>query len=226
MALCDLFFIEDAKRENLASFIDKKPSVEDVKKNPALGLDITVGWHYDAGEKRAVYPEWEANQDKYTDQNYWVFENMTCWYNGSFVVSFMSEENLDEFGNEIERESMDLGEYNVDETAYKRREYPNFAGEKPNYSYQFQYVAQNCWGQYMTSEKTPQICYFDAETTARVADLQTLIKPYIEQSLAEFITGKKELNDANLEAYFAELKNLGADEYVKIYADYWAGVNG
>ena len=223
VALADLFFLEDGKRENLASFIDKHPSVEDVKKYPELGMDITVGWHYDAEQQRVVYPEWEAQKEKYTDQNYWVFENLTCWYNGSFGSTWMSEDNLDEFGNVIDKPKLDLGEYNVDETAYKRHEYPEFT---TSYSYQFQYTAQNCWGQYMTDENTPQVCYFGADTTARIADLKTLIKPYIEQSLAEFITGKKELNQANLDAYSAELESLGADEYVKIYADYWEALNG
>lgn len=223
VALADLFAIEDPNRENLASMIDMFPSVTQVTANPDLGLGVTVGWHWDAEQNRNIYPEWEANKGGYDDQNYWVFENMNCWYSGSFSIAWASEYNLTENYEHNGTEIKDLGEYNVDETAYKRHDYPNF---NDSYSYQFQYVAQNCWGQYMTDEVTPQICYFDEETTARIADLKTLLTNYASQALAEFITGKRELTQENLDAYFAEMEKLGADEYVKIYADYWAGVNG
>ena len=223
VALADLFAIHDPKNENLASMIDKKPSVEQIMADPHLGLGKTVGWHWDAEANRGVYPEWEENKAGYDDQNYWVFENMTCWYNGSFQITWADEGLDDEFGNQAVFYDKDLGEYDVNETAKKRHEYPNFLD---NYTYQFQYVAQNCWGQYMTDEVTPQICYFDADTTNRIADLKSMIKPYIEQSLAEFITGRKEVNEENLNAYFAELQRMGADEYVKIYSDYWEALNG
>ena len=78
----------------------------------------------------------------------------------------------------------------------------------------------------MTDEVVPKVMYFDADTTARLADLQALIKPYIEQSLAEFITGRKALTEENLNAYFAELESMGADEYVQIYQEYWEALNG
>lgn len=223
VALADLFAINDPKNENIASMIDKFPSVEMVKADSKLGLGKTVGWHFDAEANRAVYPEWEDNKAGYDDQNYWVFENMNCWKSGGFGITWNQEGLDDEFGNQVRFADKDLGEYDVNETAKKRREYPNFLD---NYTYQFQYVAQNCWGQYMTDEVTPQICYFDADTTARIADLKSMIKPYIEQSLAEFITGRKEVNEENLNAYFAELQRMGADEYVQIYADYWEALNG
>jgi len=223
VALADLFAIHDPENENLASMVDKSPSVEMVKADSKLGLDKTVGWHWDAEQNRSIYPEWEENKAGYDDQNYWVFENITCWYNGSFKITWADEGLDDEFGNQVVFADKDLGEYDVNETAKKRHEYPNF---NDSYSYQYQYVAQNCWGQYMTDEVTPQICYFDADTTNRIADLKSMIKPYIEQSLAEFITGRKEVNEENLNAYFAELQRMGADEYVQIYADYWASVNG
>ena len=223
VALADLFAIEDPQRQNLGAMIDKKPSCTQVTNDPNFGLGITVGWHWDEEEQRSIYPEWESNKAGYDDQNYWVFENMTFWKNGSFIIEWASEGNYDENLQKLDIPVKDLGEYNVDETAYKRHEYYMF---NDSYSYQYQYIAQNCWGQYMTDEVTPQICYFDADTTARVADLKTLLDDYASQTLAEFITGKRELNEANLNAYFARMQELGADEYVKIYADYWAGVNG
>ena len=223
VALADLFAIQDPENKNVASMIDKTPSCKMVEADSKLGLGKTVGWHWDAEANRAVYPEWEANKDGYDDQNYWVFENMTCWKNVSFTITWNNEGLHDENGTQVKFADKDLGEYDVNKSAAKRREYPNFLD---NYTYQFQYTAQNCWGQYMTDEVTPQICYFDADTTNRIADLKSMIKPYIEQSLAEFITGAKEINEANLNAYFAEMERLGAEEYVKIYADYWASVNG
>jgi hypothetical protein len=219
VALADLHFVDN----RVGCLMSNSPSKVDIANDPDIGFGITTGWYWNAEENRSVFPEWEANKEAYTDQNYWVFENITLWYNGSFDVQFDTYNGLDENGVKVQFYDKDLGEYDVNKSAAKRREYPHFNEE---YSYQFQYVAQNCWGQYMTDEVLPKVMYFDADTTARIADLQSLIKPYIEQNLAEFITGRKALTEENLNAYFAGLESLGADEYVQIYQEYWEALNG
>ena len=214
VALADLFFVESEQ----GYLLNRYPNVKQAEE---YGLGITTGWHYDWDQNRAVFDDFEAVKDKYTDQNYWVFENLTLWKNGSFLVSYNSWA-VDENGKST-LESLDMGIDDVNETAAKRFDIPRF---DTGHNVQYPRALHNTWGKYITEEKTPQVCYFDADTTNRIADLKTLLDDYASQSLAEFITGRKEINDANLEAYFAEMKNLGAEEYIKIYADYWAAQNG
>ena len=44
------------------------------------------------------------------------------------------------------------------------------------------------------------------------------------QETAKFITGQRDISELN--DYFDEIEALGATEYVQIYADYYASVNG
>ena len=79
------------------------------------------------------------------------------------------------------------------------------------------------WGQYMTDEFSPTVCYFDEETTLRIDELKALITEHASHEIAKFVTGERDLSE--LDAYFDELQKLGADEYVKYYADYYEALN-
>jgi len=54
-----------------------------------------------------------------------------------------------------------------------------------------------------------------------VADLSTVINDYVTSETAKFIVGARPLDE--LDAYFAELKDLGIEEYIDIYTNAWAG---
>lgn len=214
VALADLFY----RNDQIGQMMNRGPSINQAEE---YGLGITTGWHYDTNDARFVYGDFEAVKDDYTDENYWRFEKITMWMDGTFYIEGLdavSDEN-----GESRIEDLITGITDVNESAKIRRELPDF---NDSFSKQFNYVAQNCWNLYMTDEVTPSTCYFDTDTTSRLSDLKTLLDDYASQSLAEFITGRKEINEANLAAYFAEMENLGAEEYVQIYADYWAEANG
>ena len=83
--------------------------------------------------------------------------------------------------------------------------------------------AINSWGQYLTDEFTPTVCYFDEDTTLRVEELKSLINEHASHEIAKFVIGERDLSE--LDAYFGELEKLGADEYVQYYADYYAAQN-
>ena len=75
---------------------------------------------------------------------------------------------------------------------------------------------------YMTEECFPLIVFFDAETQTRLNEQFVAIKEYAQSETAKFITGVRPLEE--IDDYFDEIEVLGAVEYVKIYADYYANM--
>lgn len=65
----------------------------------------------------------------------------------------------------------------------------------------------------------PKNIYLDAETSAYVTDLLTVVREYGEQESAKFVTGARPLSE--LEQYFDEIEKLGALEIVEIYAEHY-----
>ena len=65
----------------------------------------------------------------------------------------------------------------------------------------------------------PKNIYLDAETTAYVTDLLTVVREYGEQESAKFVTGARPLSE--LDAYFDEIEKLGALEIVEIYSKHY-----
>lgn len=72
----------------------------------------------------------------------------------------------------------------------------------------------------LTAIRLPSV-YLSAEENQRVTDLSTVIDDYVTTETAKFIVGARPLEE--LDAYFAELKELGIEEYISIYRDAWAG---
>lgn len=71
-------------------------------------------------------------------------------------------------------------------------------------------------------EGYPAVVYLDEETAQEALNYQMVISEYAEQESAKFITGARSLDE--LDSYFDELDNLGAQEYVQIYADYYESI--
>ncbi len=68
----------------------------------------------------------------------------------------------------------------------------------------------------------PAVAYLDEDTAQEAQNLLMVISEYAEQESAKFITGARSLDE--LDNYFDEIENLGAKDYVKIYADYYASL--
>lgn len=71
-------------------------------------------------------------------------------------------------------------------------------------------------------EPYPDIRFFDADTNARITELATDINAYVNETYVKFVSGEMEINDENLATYFKTLKDLGYEEYVKYFVDYYA----
>ena len=65
----------------------------------------------------------------------------------------------------------------------------------------------------------PAVVYFDEATNARITDLKAVLNTHAESESAKFITGARDLSE--LDAYFNELDDLGYQEYLKFYTDYF-----
>lgn len=82
---------------------------------------------------------------------------------------------------------------------------------------------------YRASKQTAQLpyivdvyptIYFDEDTQQRISELKLVIEDYVNTESAKFVTGVNSLD--NLDDYYAKLKDLGYDEYVKYYVDAYA----
>ena len=67
----------------------------------------------------------------------------------------------------------------------------------------------------------PNIRFFDADTNTRMGELRTEINSYVNETYVKFISGELEINDENLATYFQTLKDLGYEEYLQIFIDYY-----
>jgi putative aldouronate transport system substrate-binding protein len=67
----------------------------------------------------------------------------------------------------------------------------------------------------------PNIRFFDAATNERISELRTEINNYVNEQYVAFISGEKEINEENLAEYFQTIKDLGYEEYVQYFIDYY-----
>ena len=205
VALADFFFNPEYE-----TLVNLGPSV----KQEDLFLGKTTGWYWDDDPDHYGYnyAGFDADPEKYGSVLTYRTTHISLWKNLSFYASY-KETEADENGNSKLVEFI-LPETDIKEMAdNNRKTYGNFNDH-------WQYSQENTWGRYLTDELSPRVCYFDQETTDRLADLKTLIDDYASQQIAQFVKGKRPLSE--VDDYFNELKDLGADEYVQIYADYYA----
>lgn len=67
----------------------------------------------------------------------------------------------------------------------------------------------------------PDIRFFSADDTARVTELATDINAYVNETYVKFISGDLEMTDENVADFFKTIKDLGYEEYVKYFVDYY-----
>jgi len=75
-----------------------------------------------------------------------------------------------------------------------------------------------------TSEEFPHVTYFDSATTERVIELKVQLQEYAMTETAKFVVGERDISELN--DYFDEMDNLGAQEYIQIHQDYFDAVKG
>ncbi len=72
----------------------------------------------------------------------------------------------------------------------------------------------------------PAIYFFSLEDVDTISAKGTAINTYVNEQYAYFLDGTLEINDKNLETYFAQIDALGFQEYQAIYVDYYNNLKG
>ena len=67
----------------------------------------------------------------------------------------------------------------------------------------------------------PNIVFFEADVQERVSELKTEINAYVNENYVAFISGEKEMTDENLAEFFKTIHDLGYDELLGYYVDYY-----
>ena len=180
-------------------------------------LGKTTGWFVDPETMERTSQDYIDNAEKYSAFNYWVYENISMWMPDTFRICSEASGTIVDENGVVHNHYHEVTGDTLMEKAQVRK-----AATSANE--QFQLSQMYSWGEYLTDEFSPTVCYFDEDTTLRIEELYTLINEYATQEIAKFVIGERDLSE--LDEYFSELEKLGADEYVQYYADYYAAMKG
>ena len=202
VAIADFFCTPDYGQLML-----RGPSVnqEDIQ----LGFD---GWYYDAELQENRYADFVAHESDWESINHYM-EAKYCFFSRYTFCFVFGEYNEKGENSEWFPDLTGLDTDSLTDVA-------NYRFTTDNFNDQWTTAMAYTWCKYKTDEITPNVCFFDEDTTTRLSDLKTLIDDYAVQEIAKFVTGARDLSE--IDGYFNELQKLGADEYVGYYADYYA----
>lgn len=162
---------------------------------------MTSGWYWDDESKWIIYPDiLNDKEDRYGGmENPYRQQKIMITTGVSFGDYRTFFEDVAEYaGSDYRRE------WTLDSLDF--RHYATVvANQKPYYTQGY-----------------PANVFFDSETNARVIELQSLINAYAESESAKFVTGARPLAEEELDQYFAGLDELGHQEYLGYYRDYYA----
>jgi len=85
--------------------------------------------------------------------------------------------------------------------------------------YELEYVlwnARQAYWPYRFMNSVPGALPFTPDEARTFGDISRQIRDYVDQSLAQFVTGRTVLNDANWNAYVRNVENLGLGQMVQI----------
>lgn len=170
--------------------------------NETLMLDGWGGWYVNEN-----YSRMDVDRDTWPDR----------W---TGAVEYLQQEvaafNMGSLGYTVEedayRQSMSGLELRTPQTVW--------ALDPNNASYYWRTSADQEYTELNEVDISTLLYFFDEDTNDRLIELEALLTPYIESETAKFITGARPL--AEFEDYLREMQDLGAEEYVKYYADSYA----
>lgn len=169
---------------------------------PMDGSEEALGW---AGNVAAQGGEgWAFPEENYPEN----CTDLWSWLVGH--VSFYAEFGSNDMQKTINAYAHDyLG---GDELGYKDFDLTNADG------FYRASVWEKVWP-YVTEYTFPTLYYLDEDTTIRLADLTTVIEPYVQEQVALFINGDRSLD--TFDDFQNELKAIGIDELIEIYRGIW-----
>lgn len=97
----------------------------------------------------------------------------------------------------------------------------------PDYKEKLDTSGQNIWraslGEHMSPyavDGFPTTLYLSADISQQITDLKTVINPYVQEQIALFITGKRDLSE--VDTFKEELKKMGMEDLLNIYKEQYA----
>lgn len=199
--------------------------------NPSVAAEFLDALYDPEIAIRVAAGPWCEDEEKYIDMEGWYIENLEDTgstrvyidivegtsistetdYNSTLVAS--TGYNLGYFPGNVETmcniSGVEFIEYALDATT-----------EQGSYRMT---ILENLAPYFVTGY--PTVTYMDDEITEELTDLQTVITAYAVSELAKFVTGQRAITDEELEKYFEELDQIGYQEYLAIYADYYDSIN-
>lgn len=172
-------------------------------------LGVT-GWKLDENGIR-YYPEYEENKDKYTSSNDYIAKNISMWSSGLIgYLTWSFDLTSPQFAGE------------PDASAYPDpsvlRKDKNLLADGNKF---YEFALQTVISPYVTNKVFPSISWMDADQASELAVTLKALRSYADPEIAKFITGARDLTDAELDDYFNQLEGLGSKEYVAAYQAYY-----
>lgn len=172
-------------------------------------LGVT-GWKLDENGIR-YYPEYEENKDKYTSSNDYIAKNISMWSSGLIgYITWSFDLTSPQFAGE------------PDASAYPDpsvlRKDKNLLADGNKF---YEFALQTVISPYVTDKVFPSISWMDADQASELAVTLKALRSYADPEIAKFITGARDLTDAELDDYFNQLEGLGSKEYVAAYQAYY-----
>ena len=78
------------------------------------------------------------------------------------------------------------------------------------------YIATKIYEEYGVNKTVPPL-FVSAQEAQQIGEMETVLRDYAEQSLAEFVTGARRFDDTGWNSYTENLERLGLSRYLEIY---------
>ena len=212
MAFADWFFEESGTNYNMSTNGPAATQTEYIYD------DVVTGFEIDEETYLATFPGYVRKQNNYSSKNDYAGKEIYLWgyrllglgkgsessniaaiqygYTPDEIVGGFTDVTVAGIQGEVRKETAKDGDM------------------------AFRLALEDTMVPYVTKDTLPT-AYLDAETVSKLSNLWTLVKEYASQETANFVVGRRELTDAELDKYFNEIEALGATEIVNAYKEYY-----
>lgn len=214
MAFADWFFDPTGLNYNLSTNGPAATQEEYIYNDKVTGFEI------DPNTFTVIFPDYLRNENKYSSKNDYAGKEIYLWGYRIFGLGAGNiSSNLDavQYGYTAQEIATGYTDVSVEGLQPQVR----FEAEN-NGDMHFRLALEDTMVPYVTMDTLPE-AYLDADTVAELANLWILIREYSSQETANFVIGRRELNDEELNKYFDEIERLGASRILEVYREYYAG---
>lgn len=150
----------------------------------------------------------EGNEYRYS-----ITSGVAAYSLGNYQVWF------EDPGNEAAYPCSELGiEYKAREYTYESYEGETFT--LVNCSEDWRASMYHTLSDY-TVTAYPSVVYRSVDNSLRITELESVLNPYMESAIAQFIVGDRPLNEEEFNRYLQEIEDMGASELNAIYDSYY-----